>query len=280
MKPGHLTNANQSPLEQSLSCDHCDVCPRLFSDVSPRSPLPRVCVNTDTSPGQAGQHRAGQWPCTRTQAEREERVVSPADQTSDWLTLVTERKMSWIWQTGVDYRVFRWLENIDETGSTYPDLAPCIQFLLSCSAPLKDQSLLAYIYLKLLLFNTINKIFISVASLRTFPIACVAPYAEHIRSCQARIHSKTVTSRPGHPQPVTTAETQTPGTLGVTSLDVRRCHHGVSDHDHAAMPAWLAGCNAEGTKCVNFPNLQQQFVAAIQSESQSMHNAAHELSGQ
>ena len=45
-------------------------------------------------------------------------------------------------------------------------------------------------------------------------------------------------------------------------------------------PPWLAGCNAEGTKCVNFPNLQQQFVAAIQSESQSMHNAAHELRGQ
>ena len=142
----------------------------------------------------------------------------------------------------------------------------------------------AYIYPKLLLFNTINKIFISVASLRTFPIACgVAPYAEHIRSCQARVHTKTVTSRPGHLQSVTTAETQqTPGTLGVTSLDVRRCHHGVSHHDHAARPATLAaaGCNAEGTKCVNFPNLQQQFVAAIQSESQSMHNAAHELSGQ
>ena len=140
---------------------------------------------------------------------------------------------------------------------------------------------MAYIYPKLLLFNTINKIFISFASLRTFPMACVvAPYAEHIRSCQARVHTKTVTSSPGHLQSVTTAETQQ--TLGVTSLDVRRCHHGVSHHDHAAMPANLAvaGCNAEGTKCVNFPNLQQQFVAAIQSESQSMHNAAHELSGQ
>ena len=66
--------------------------------------------------------------------------------------------------------------------------------------------------------------------------------------------------------PVTTAETQ-------ASLDVRGDAIMVS-HQWTRCCHAMAGCNTEGTKCDQiFPNLQQQFMAAIQSESQSVHYA-------
>ena len=77
------------------------------------SPTVFRCQPPVSSPPGVCQHWHQPWPGratpggpvtlhTDTGGEREERVVSPADQTSDWPTLVMERKMSWIWQTVVD----------------------------------------------------------------------------------------------------------------------------------------------------------------------------------
>ena len=114
-------------------------------------------------------------------------------------------------------------------------------------------------YLKLLLFNTIKKIYLICLfeniSHRMWPR--VAPYAAHILGCQARVYTKTVTSRVI--PLVTTVET--PGHTWRHIIRCQgRCHHGVRAVIITLPAASVAECNAEGTKCVNFPNLQQQLV--------------------
>ena len=92
--------------------------------------------------------------------------------------------------------------------------------------------------------------FISFASLRTFPIiTCVAPlYVEHIRSCQARaLTTKTVTSSGHHIRCRDNSRAHLATQASPSSdVSIRGCHHGVRSL------STLAGCNAEGTKCVNF----------------------------
>ena len=86
----------------------------------------------------------------------------------------------------------------------------------------------------------------------------VAPYAAHILGCQARVYTKTVTSRAWSSHQW--QQRRHPGTLGDTSLDVRGDAIREYEQWSRYQLASVAECNAEGTKCVNFPNLQQQFM--------------------